>query len=181
MKQKDKSPENDTWFDKLSAMKKDLLCVGALLLIVYLLFFQVIFSGYIFSNETDTASQESWSKAMVHISETEHADPLWIPYIFCGMPVFGPLLFPRDVNYIEQIFRLLCTVLFPTANTWFVPHIFLAGFGMYLLGRALRFNSLPSLFASLVVMLNPYVMGLPRSGHGSKLAVLSLLPFVFLL
>ncbi len=172
--------DSGTWFDKLTPMKKDLVCVAGLLVIIYLIFFQVIFPGYIFSNESDSASQESWSSAMTHISTTENVEPLWVPYIFCGMPVFGPLLFPRESNYVEILFRIVCKVFFPAANPWFVPHIFLAGLGMFMLARYLGFASLPSLFSAIVLMLNPYFMGLPQSGHGSKLAVFSLLPFVFL-
>ncbi len=189
MKQKDKpssskssgNAESMTWFDKLSMMKRDLVCIGIMLLVVYVLFFKIIFSGYVFSSEADTAAQESWSKAIQHISETEHVEPLWVPYIFSGMPVFGPLLFPKSVNYLETLIQYVSKIFFLSANPWYVPHFFLAGLFMYLLARNLRFTPLPSLFAGLVAMLSPSVIGFAESGHGSKLVVFSYFSLLFLL
>ncbi|HUL43477.1 MAG TPA: YfhO family protein [Bacteroidota bacterium] len=187
MKQREKgtksrvSNESATWFDRLTIRQRDLVCVGAILLVVYILFFKIVFSGYIFSSDTDTAAQQSWAKAMTHIATTEHVEPLWVPYIFCGMPVFGPLLFPRTMNYLETIIQWLGRLLFFGADPWLVPHYFLAGLFMYLLARQLKFSPLPSLLAAFVVVLNPYAIGLAQAGHGSKLVVYSYFALLFLL
>jgi len=187
MKQREKgtragsTSEALTWFDRLTMRQRDLVCVAALLVVVYLLFFKIVFSGYIFSSDTDTAAQQSWAKAMSHIASTEHVEPLWVPYIFCGMPVFGPLLFPRAMNYLETIIQWLGRLLFFGADPWLVPHYFLAGLFMYLLARQLKFSPLPSLLAAFVVVLNPYAIGLAQAGHGSKLVVYSYFALLFLL
>src|ERR1700690_756968 len=187
MKQKEKtlpargsgSAESMTWFDKLSMMKRDLVCVGIMLLVVYVLFFKIIFSGYVFSSDADSGAQESWAKAIDHIATTEHVGPLWVPYIFSGMPVFGPLLFPQQMNYSETLIQWLSKIFFLSANPWYVPHYFLAGLFMYLLARNLKFTPLPSLFAGLVAMLSPFVIEFAESGHGSKLVVFSYFSLLF--
>jgi len=183
-KVKDRQSENNnpTWFDKLSPLKKDVACVIALLVIIYILFFKIITSNMIFSDSGDTAAAQSWGKAVEMIRTAENVDALWIPYIFSGMPIAGALIFPLEVNYLEKIIQLPGRLLFLNADlAWFVLHYFLMGLFMYMLARKLKFSHLPSTLAALTLMLNPYAIGLAQEGHGSKLVTLSYIPLVFLL
>src|SRR3989304_6640820 len=89
-----------SWFDKLSASKKDAVCIGTMFVIIYVLFFKIITSNMIFSDSGDTAAAISWTVAGRHLEETEKVDPQWFPYVFCGMPSFGSLVYiPRNVDY----------------------------------------------------------------------------------
>jgi hypothetical protein len=64
---------------------------------------------------------------------------------------------------------------------WMIMPFLVIGASMYLLARQLKFTPIPSLLAAVTFMLNPYAVGLPETGHGSKLIVLSYIPLLFLL
>lgn len=168
-----------TWLDRISPLKLDVLCIAVLLAIVFALFRDIIFNDMVFSTAGDTAAAHSWEKAIKHLEQVEKVSPLWIPYIFSGMPIAGSLLFPDDVNYLENILQFLSRFVFLGSELhWFVLHYFLMGLSMYLLSRSLGFTPIPSLLAALTLMLHPYAIGLARGGHGSKLISLSYIPLL---
>lgn len=174
--------EKSNWFDKLSPSKKDIFCILILLIIIYILFFKIITSDMIFSDSGDTAASHSWGVAVEHLKEKEHIDPLWVPFIFSGMPIAGALMFPRNVNYAEILIQLPGKLIFLNVEmAWFVLHYFLMGVFMYMLVRQMKFTQLPSLLAAITLMLNPYAIGLAQSGHGTKMMTLTFIPLVFLL
>ncbi len=178
---KSSSRDGTSWFDKYSDRKKDLVCILFLFGIIVVLFWKIITGNMLFAVSGDTAAHNSWAEAIKHIRETEHVEPLWVPYIFSGMPVFAGLLFPRSVNYIETLIQLPGRLLFLNGEmSWFVLHYFLLGLFMYLLARQLGFSQLPSLIAAIPLMINPYVIHLALIGHGSKLITLSYVPLLFL-
>lgn len=170
------------WFDRLSSMKRDLACIGFLLIVIFFIFGKIIFSNMMFSDSGDTAAADSWAIGIQHVQATEHIDPLWMPYLFSGMPVFSGLLFPHSVNYFESLIQIPGRLLFLNADlSWFVLHYFLMGVFMYMLTRRLGFSQLPSLLAAVTLMLNPAAMSLAQEGHGSKLITLSYVPLLFML
>jgi hypothetical protein len=170
-----------SWFDRLAPLTQDLLCTAVLLGLIFAIFQDIIFNNMVFSTAGDTAAAHSWAKAIEHIEQTEHISPLWIPYIFGGIPIASSLLFPVNVNYLETILHAVGRIVFLGAELhWFVLHYFLMGLSMYLLARQLNFTSIPSLIAAVTVMLNPYAIGLAQGGHGSKLMTLSIIPFFLL-
>jgi hypothetical protein len=182
LKSKSPAKEGNFWFDKFSSMKQDLLCVGILLAIIFLLFGKIIFNNMVFADSSDAATHNSWVEGLNHIRETEHIDPLWMPYLFSGMPIAAALIFSQNVNYLETLILLPGKLLFLNSEmSWFVLHYFLMGLFMYMLARRLGFSPLPSLFAAATLMLHPNAIGLSQSGHGSKLITLSYIPLLFLL
>ena len=88
------------WFDRLSPLRKDILLIAVMYVILLVLFNEIIFKDMIFSDSADTAAVEAWNKAMEYIKTTDHVEPLWIPYIFSGMPLYGSMIFPQNVDYL---------------------------------------------------------------------------------
>ncbi len=171
-----------SWFDNLSSMKKDTLCILILLALVYILFFKIITSDMIFADSGDTAAAHSWGKAFELLKEQEQTPPHWIPYIFSGIPIAAALMFPHNPNYLEIITQSLFRLIFLNAEmSWMVLHYFLMGVFMYLLARQIGFSHLPSLFAAITFMFNPYAIGLAQGGHGTKLMTLTFIPLIFML
>jgi hypothetical protein len=117
------------------------------------------------------------------LEETEKIDPQWFPYVFCGMPSFGSLVYiPHNVNYIQTVVQTVGKLLFLNGEmSWMVLHYFLGGVFMFLLLRYWKFPHLVSLMGAVAFMLSPYAIGLAEAGQGSKLMALSYLPIVFLL
>ena len=175
--------DKPAWFDKLSPSKKDAVCIATLLVIIYILFFKIITSNMIFSDSGDTAAALSWAVAGKHLEETEKIEPQWFPYVFCGMPSFGSLVYiPRNVNYVQTVIQTVGKFLFLNGEmSWMVLHYFLGGVFMFILLRYWKFPHLVSLMGAVTFMLSPYALGLAGGGQGSKLMALSYLPIVFLL
>jgi hypothetical protein len=183
----------DGWFDRLPDLKKDLVCAGFLLLIVFGLFRGVVWSDKtLASTGGDYMATHNWMNAIKHIEETQGVAPLWIPYVYGGMPVASTLLFPDDYNWIEGLLSggialkkwtiSVADVLFgPGDVKYFLLHVFLGGLFSYMLARALRLPHLGALLVGCVFLLNPYAIGLGESFHWSKLAVFSYIPLLFLL
>lgn len=169
-------------FDTLPAWKQNAACVAILFVLLLVLFKDIVFKDMIFSDSGDTASHEGWVSAMNHIEETEHTEPLWIPYIFSGMPISGALIFPREVNYLQNVAVLTISkiVFFGSQLNWLVMPFLVMGCAMFFLAKELKFSAPVSLFAAAIMMLNPYAVGLPETGHGSKLIVLGYIPLLFL-
>ncbi|HLB00914.1 MAG TPA: hypothetical protein VJO14_05980, partial [Bacteroidota bacterium] len=172
------------FFDRVSGPRKDLVCLLVMLAAVYIVFWGVIVDNRPYGMSGDTISAFQWFKVLDHIRETEHTDPLWVPYIYGGMPVAGSLLFPREVNYIEEyvLNKVIGNVLFIFSDAHYILlHVFLAGAFMFLLVRWLKFSHLAALLAGLVFMLHPHAISLWEAFHWSKLATWSFIPLLFLL
>ena len=171
-----------SWFDKLPPWKKDGFCFLLLYLLLLFMFRDIVFNNMIFSDSGDTAAHESWVRAIEYIEQTEDVEPLWIPYIFSGMPLNGTMIFPREVNYIQgYVVKVAGLILFFGADLhWMIMPYLIMGVSMFYFARLFKFSHFASLIAALTVMLNPYAIGLPETGHGSKLVVLSYIPVLFL-
>jgi hypothetical protein len=172
-----------TWFDKLTPWKKDALCVGILLAILWFLCFRIITEDMAFADSGDTATHQAWVHAIDYLQNKDHSYPMWIPYLFSGMPVFGALILPLNVSFVNQyLIQLPLRLLFLNVEqSPLIVHFFLAGLFVYLFARTLKFSQVPSLLAALTMMMNPLMIELPQVGHGSKLATISYLPLVLLL
>jgi hypothetical protein len=173
----------DSWFSRLSPLRQDLLCIAFLYVVLLVLFRGIIFSNALFAAEGDTANAQAFMKAGDHIKATEGVDPLWMPYIFGGMPTFGNVAYvPHDVSYGQVAVLAVMKFLFLNATAaWMIVHFFLAGLFTFVLMRTWGLSRLPALFAALTFMLSPYAIGLAQEGHGSKLQALSYLPLILLL
>jgi hypothetical protein len=180
---KERRAPSGTWFTRLSPLKQDLVCIGFLYVVLLVLFRGIIFSNALFAASGDTANAQAFIKAGEHIKQTEGVDPLWMPYIFSGMPTFGNVAYvPHDVSYAQVIGLAILRFLFLHGSAaWMIVHFFLAGLFTFLLLRTWGLSHLPALFGALVFMLSPYAIGLAQEGHGSKLQALSYLPMIVLL
>ena len=173
-----------TFFDRLSDKRKNWLCVGLMAIIILILFWNIFFQGMIFAVSGDAAAFNAWKQAMDTIKASENrSDVFWIPHVFSGMPVFGTLILPKDVSYIEKFFlRLPIEFLFANSGeVRDVIHIFLSGLFTFFLCRAIQIPHFVALLAALILMLNPYAIGALEAHQGSKLHALSIIPLFFLL
>ena len=174
--------DQSTWFDKLSDGRKDLFCVAILYALVLALFHDIVLKNMLFSTQADSAAVLALDHALQHLRANDTPNPLWVPYIFGGMPLIGFLMSNFDVSYLQHAVQLIGKVLFFfSSDGWYVLHYLLGGVFMFLLARAWKFSHLPSLIAAITFMLSPYAAGLAVTGHGSKLMALSYIPMLFLL
>ena len=164
--------EKPSWFDRLSESKKNSFCISIMAVIILILFWNIFFHGMIFAVSGDAAAFNAWKQAMEQIRTSENRDDVfWIPQVFTGMPIFGTLLLPKDVNYIEKFLLRIPveTLVSNHGEVRDVIHIFLGGLFMFLLCRSLQFSHLVSLLAAIVLMLNPYAIGALEAHQGKSI------------
>jgi hypothetical protein len=111
--------------------------------------------------------------------------PLWIPYIFSGMPSYAALLTTGDRSW-----DITSEVIMGVASTfgkifgsdvariafWYI----LYGIGMYLLIRSKKHERPVALFTALSAVFSTFVIVWVMIGHNTKPVTLSMFPFVIL-
>ena len=98
--------------------------------------------------------------------------PLWNPNVFGGLPTGNPY-------NLYTLFNLIM----PVHMAWtyfFVFATFLAGLGMYLFLKELKFSIYPSLIAGIAYMGAGSLLSMPYAGHLGKLMAAGLFPFILL-
>jgi hypothetical protein len=156
--------------------------IGVILLSLIVFFGGVIFSGDLFVSN-DFLSWESFRPYLAEV-ESKGELPMWIPYIFSGMPGFAALLVTGDrwwdltMKLIYSAEHIFGFVNYPVMRV--VMHYFIYGLGMYLLMRSKKAARSTSLFVSLAAMFSTWIIIYIMIGHNTKIMVLMTFPFLFL-
>lgn len=104
------------------------------------------------------------------------AIPLWLPYIYSGLPTVGAFL--GDIFYpLSFLLRLFMPVHIAWTYT-FVLQVFLAGLGTYLFLKELKVTSIPAFVAALAYMFSGSVISNTHEGHDGRLICATMLPLV---
>lgn len=109
------------------------------------------------------------------------AYPLWNPYLFLGMPSFASLAFTPWIYPPTEILSALGKLPLAPPLLWLLVYQLAAGYGVFLVLRALRAAVWAAILGGAVFMLTPHLVSMGVFGHGSKLASVSYLPYLLLL
>lgn len=102
--------------------------------------------------------------------------PKWVPYIFGGMPLFAnPGSTYQPVHFLADLVVATPRVL-PTV---FVVHFWLAGVGMYLLGRELGCRTWVAFVGGLAFQFTGILVSWVYAGHDGRIIVATLAPLFF--
>lgn len=160
-----------------------LLLLLVLLLVVF--FNKAIFEGQIF-NAPDAISPMSF-KTYLEEADKENVFPLWIPYVFSGMPSFASLMVQGTrwydiTNYLwGQIVHIVSYLFINPDISWYIVYYFLFGAGIFLLLRKLGLGKFASFFAGTATVFMMYVIIWVMVAHGTKILTITFLPYIFLL
>ncbi len=173
---------SESLFSSFSPTVRDSICIAFLYVVLLVLFRGIIFQNASFSSEADSATSFAYTHAGDELKKTEGADPLWMPFVFSGMPIFGSLTYiTHNVSYAQTTIVFVLKFLFLNITiAWMIVHYFLGGVFMFLLMRVWGLRRVAALIAALTFMLSPYAIGLAQEGHGSKMIALMYLPLAFL-
>ena len=161
------------------------ISVGIILFALIAFFHDAIFSGKVFNASDNIASQSF----LPFLDDAKKNDitPLWVPYIFCGMPSFASLLAtparPYDisltlVNWGHDIF----TFIFRNPDVTSVLFYYVVfGVSMYFFMIHKKKSPPVALFTALATLFSTYVIILIMVGHNTKVASICLLPVVLML
>lgn len=161
---------------------QDLLYTTILALSVFVFLWSAI-TGNGF-NATDTLASLSF-KNYLHDADKSGEFPLWVPYIFSGMPSYAALL--TTGNRIWDISPKLfygvtqfVGALFSSDTARVASFYSIYAIGMYLLLRSKSIERFASFFGAFAATFSTSVIVWIMIGHNTKPNVICLLPFVFL-
>jgi Bacterial membrane protein YfhO len=158
----------------------------ALILVLLVVFLHKAF----FENQVFISVDINASKSLdgfIQQAKSEGVFPLWIPYIFGGMPSFASLLtagnrwYDLVVTVWGAVDHFLSVVMVNSSVGWVVVYYWLFGFGIFLLGRRLGLTKFASFFAAVATIFSTFIIDWIMAGHNTKIAAISFFPFILLL
>ena len=113
--------------------------------------------------------------------------PLWIPYMFSGMPSFASLLTSgqRWYDFVGSIWgyidRAASIIMVNQDVGWVVAYYFLFGIGLYLLSRRLGLAKFAAFFGAVATLFSTFIIDWIMAGHNTKIATIAFFPFILIL
>ncbi|MDZ7260782.1 MAG: hypothetical protein ONB05_01500, partial [candidate division KSB1 bacterium] len=111
--------------------------------------------------------------------------PLWLPYIFSGMPSFASLASAPYINIFDGLINGILGAIRKVVPLTEFAHILvnylLFGCLIYLLLRTRKASVEAGLFAAIAVIFMPQFIAFSAFGHNTKLLSTVLIPLIFLL
>lgn len=156
------------------------------IILIFLLTF-IFFGAGIFGNgfnASDTIASESFRKYLEEASKNGEF-PLWIPYIFSGMPAFSGFVSHGDRiwDFLSLIYFKLMELfrfLFGNDEARVAMHYVVYGIGVYFLMLQKKSNKLVAGFASIAAVFSTGIVIWLMIGHNTKPVVFAMYPWIFL-
>ncbi len=153
--------------------------------ILLVIFFNKAFlEGKIFVSP-DVTAPRSFLPSMQEANH-EKVFPLWVPYVFSGMPSFASLMVAGERTYDitntiwDGINNFFSALMVNTDVAWAVLYYFFFGIGIFLLLRRLDIGKFASFFAATATIFSTGIIIWIMFGHGTKIITISFLPYIFL-
>jgi hypothetical protein len=158
----------------------------AVILILILIFFnEGIFGGKVFSSADNIASESF--KTFLDDAKAKGEFPLWVPYIFNGMPSFAAL-----VPHLERMYDISHAVwvtlrdavymIFSGNNVWAIVLFYIIfAFSFYFLAEYKFKDKLIALYCALAAVFITPIIQMIIVGHNSKMIAVMMFPAVFLM
>ncbi|MCI0694904.1 YfhO family protein [candidate division KSB1 bacterium] len=153
-----------------------LAALGIYSLLAMIFFFEVLFGGKTYiSPDAQTAAATTapldkafWEKGIL---------PLWSPYLFCGMPSFGSLMYAPFVHLPSAAIQLVSRFIPLPGLLHHVLHFILAGMGVFVFLRRKGASFWPALLGGVAFMFTPYLITMEVFGHGSQMMTSAYIPW----
>ncbi len=164
-----------------AGMSRELRTRIALVLLV--LAVTVFFAGHLFGGLEFNSSDASAPAGFAKVGGEELARgvyPQWNPYMFCGMPSFGSLLYNPNVFTPDLILGAVTNLLHLPNDAWLVFYYLLMGLGFFwfLLKEAVAPEA--ALVGALALVFTPNAIAVGAFGHGSQMVDDAFIPFALL-
>lgn len=158
----------------------------AVILILIMIFFnQGLFGGKVFSSADNVASGSF--KTFLDDAKANGEFPLWVPYIFNGMPSFAALV-PHlertyDLSHAVWVYvRDAVYLLFSGNDVWAIVLFYIIfAFSFYFLIEYKFKDKLIALYAAIAAVFITPIIQMIIVGHNSKMIAVMMFPAVFLM
>lgn len=158
----------------------------AVILILILIFFnEGLFGGKVFTSADNIASESF--KTFLDDAKAKGEFPLWVPYIFNGMPSFAALVphLERMYDFSHAVWvtvRDVLYMLFSGNNVWAVVLFYIIfAFSFYFLAEYKFKDKLIALFCALAAVFITPIIQMIIVGHNSKMIAVMMFPSVLLM
>lgn len=155
--------------------------IGIILLAVMVFFGDGLFKGKIFAS-ADNLSPFSF-KTFLSDAKAQGVFPLWVPYIFLGMPSLASLTtgIPAIHNIFSYIWDNVNTAV-AGDNLFFLtlPYYFVFGLSLYAYSRYKFKNNLIALYVALSGVFATGIIQLIIVGHHTKMMTIAFFPLIML-
>ncbi len=160
----------------LSNYQFNIISIGIMALVLGFIFHKPLTGEYSFG------SPDSLSPSAVHqginSAEEEYGEyPLWLPWIFSGLPSVHSFQNISDYYFPNFIMNILKSMGIP--GFWnYIFHFLLAGMGVLAILRNLGTSWYSALFGGLSFALMPYLITMVVHGHGSQMMTTAWIPWL---
>jgi hypothetical protein len=155
-----------------------------LLVLIIIFFNKGLFGGKVFSSADNIASGSF--NTFLDDAKKEGIFPLWVPYIFIGMPSFAALVphLERMYDFSHAIWVTARDIMYGIGSnntTWDIVLFYVIfSFGFYFLAEYKFKNKLIALYCGIAAVFITPIIQMIIVGHNSKLIAVMMFPFVFL-
>ena len=135
-----------------------------------------MFGDYLFLS-SDSLSAKSVSHGIDIATEKYNEYPIWMPWMFGGLPSTHSMQNISEYYFPHQILSIIKFVGIP----WFwnfILHFLFCGLGMYLFLRKLKLGFYPSALGAACFMITPWMIVNIVHGHGSQVMTAAYIPWV---
>jgi len=164
---------------------RDVVALLTLAALLILFFWEALFGGKTFLAPDNTASLSL--QTFVNEAKEQGVFPLWIPYVFSGMPSYGSLFATgeRTFDFLNQLWsRLLHIITLPSSNDvsdWVIVYFFIYGAGIYTLLRIKKAVPAAAMVGAIGATFATLSLVWITVGHNTKMVAISMLPFTLVL
>ncbi len=156
--------------------------IGIIILSVLIFFKDGVFSGKIFAT-SDNLAFDSF-RTFLDDAKKSGVFPLWVPYIFMGMPNFPVIGYnPRSYDFFYNIWDTIYGFITNSSSNNVLPIVFyyvIFGIGFYLYSNYKFKNRLIALYCALSATFATDFIQRIIVGHNTKVFSLAFFPFILL-
>ena len=150
--------------------------LATLFILTVILYKNFITGSQIFAS-SDYFAPKMISESIKNLQAIYGEYPYWLPSIFGGMPTIHSL--QNISNYYFPNYVLNILKIFSTPEIWTqLLHLIFGGFGVYILLKFLKTNSLTAIIGSISFLMIPYMNVCIVHGHGSQIMTASYFPWI---
>ncbi len=156
--------------------------IGIIIFAVLIFFREGLFSGKVFATSDNIASESF--RTFLDDAKQNGIFPLWVPYIFMGMPNFPIISYnPRVYDFFYFLWDSGFGILTNSSENLVLPIVMyyvIFGIGFYLYAKYKFKNKLIALYCSLSAVFATDFIQRIVVGHNTKVLALAFFPFILL-
>jgi hypothetical protein len=165
--------------ERLSRGRQVLVAAGLILCAILVMYPEIVFKDRVFL-ASDTEAAVSFATPIQKEMRESGGYPMWNPYLFSGMPSYESLSYNPYVYPVSVVTGFLTELLRLPNATWLLFHVFLLGFGVFLVLWDRGIHFLVSAFAGVAMMWMPHHVAVGAYGHGSQANAIAYIPYALL-